>query len=140
VFSSGCRRWLSFVSILYLLLKFFFVNFLLISANSVDVMRSAAFFHLFIFFNSSSAITSTFFWVYFHSLLQCKWTCISTSHFIKLCFVSLKIVKVITLIIVCDRAKTHNIDNSKIKTVSMHRTSCSLKQNNKQADLSAVQM
>jgi len=58
----------------------------------------------------------------------------------KLCSVSLEIVKVMTLAIVCDRARTHNIDNSEIKTVSMHRTSCSLEQNNKQADLSAVQM
>ena len=136
----GCRRWLSFVSILYLLLKFFSVNFLLISADSVDVMRFAAFFHLFIFFDSSSAITSTFFWVYFHSLLQCKWACILTSHFVKLCSVSLEIVKVMTLAIVCDRARTRDIDNSEVRTVSMHRTSCSLEQNNKQADLSAVQM
>jgi len=42
-------------------LKFFSVNFLLISADSVDVMRFAAFFHLFIFFDSSSAVTLTFF-------------------------------------------------------------------------------
>jgi len=45
-----------------------------------------------------------------------------------------------TLAIVHDRAKTHNIDNSKIRTVGMHRTSHSLEQNNKQADLSVVQM
>jgi hypothetical protein len=31
-------------------------------------------------FDSSSVITLTFFWVYFHSLLWCKWACISTSH------------------------------------------------------------
>ena len=49
-------------------------------------------------------------------------------------------MKVITLAIVCDRARTHNIDNSEIRTVSMHRTSHSLEQNNKQADLSVVQM
>jgi len=42
-------------------LKFFSVNFLLISADSVDVMRFTAFSHLFIFFDSSSAITLTFF-------------------------------------------------------------------------------
>ncbi len=49
-------------------------------------------------------------------------------------------MKVMTLAIVCDRARTHNIDNSEVRTVSMHRTSHSLKQNNKQADLSAVQI
>jgi hypothetical protein len=91
-------------------------------------------------FDSSSAVTSTFFWVYFHSLLWCKWACISTSHFTKLCSVSLEIVKVMTLAIVRDRARTHNIDNSEVRTVGMHRTSCSLERNNKQADLSAVQM
>jgi len=49
-------------------------------------------------------------------------------------------VKVMTLAIVHDRARTHNIDNSEVRTVSMHRTSCSLEQNNKQADLGVVQM
>jgi len=48
-------------------------------------------------------------------------------------------VKVMTLAIVCDRARTHDIDNSEVRTVSMHKTSCSLEQNNKQADLSVVQ-
>ncbi len=57
----------------------------------------------------------------------------------KLCSVSLEIVKMMTLAIVHDRARTHNIDNSEVRTVSMHRTSCSLERNNKQADLSAVQ-
>jgi len=56
---------------------------------------------------------------------------------VKLCSVSLEIVKVMTLAIVCDRARTHN---SEVRTVGMHRTSHSLKQNNKQADLSVVQM
>ncbi len=49
-------------------------------------------------------------------------------------------MKVMTLAIVHDRARTHNIDNSEVRTVSMHRTSCSLEQNNKQADLGVVQM
>ncbi len=57
----------------------------------------------------------------------------------KLCSVSLEIVKMMTLAIVRDRARTRDIDNSEIRTVSMHKTSHSLERNNKQADLGAVQ-